>query len=202
MLLSTGDGDAGDQPNFRKAGNVEEAAMGRELPILSTDLLPWQAKTSAEKELRMMEGILRNRAAAQSSRKRKQQEVQAFEEERTRLAITNDDLRARLVLAEAANKAFCQELEAIQETLEHYEEYVGVGHGDIAAGSLVNIAAPRSPTPYIALPAAALREQEDLLNFLDGLETPPVTTINPSFLKGRGLSHSTEAIISISPLSC
>ncbi|KAG0634190.1 hypothetical protein HOY80DRAFT_856528, partial [Tuber brumale] len=72
-----------------------------------------RAKTDEEKEQRRIERVLRNRAAAQSSRERKRKEVQALEEERAKLAESNADMRARLVAQEEANRALYRELEGM-----------------------------------------------------------------------------------------
>ncbi|KAG0640072.1 hypothetical protein HOY80DRAFT_866059, partial [Tuber brumale] len=80
-------------------------SWGEDLPIPTTNLPPRKrAKTAEEKEQRRIERVLRNRAAAQSSRERKQKEVEAMEEERSRLAESNAQLSARLADLEDANR--------------------------------------------------------------------------------------------------
>ncbi|KAG0640892.1 hypothetical protein HOY80DRAFT_774474 [Tuber brumale] len=55
---------------------------GQELPIPTTNLPPRKrAKTAEEKEQRRIERVLRNRVAAQSSRERKEKQVEALKEE-------------------------------------------------------------------------------------------------------------------------
>lgn len=53
-----------------------------------------RAKTEAEKEQRRIERVLRNRAAAQSSRERKRKEVEALEDVKNDLASQNEHLKA------------------------------------------------------------------------------------------------------------
>ncbi|KAG0134409.1 hypothetical protein HOY82DRAFT_636497, partial [Tuber indicum] len=112
-----------------QAGNVEESnqetnakpvpkerkTWGQEFPIPTTHLPPRKrAKTDAEKEQRRVERVLRNRAAAQSSRERKRKEVESLETERARLSESNTDLRAQPLVQEAANSALSRELEAMK----------------------------------------------------------------------------------------
>ncbi|KAG0640882.1 hypothetical protein HOY80DRAFT_1021654 [Tuber brumale] len=172
---------------------------GRELPIPTTNLPPRKrAKTAEEKEQRRIQRVLRNRAAAQSSRERKQKQVEAWDEERTRLAVDNTDLDARLATAEQANKELCQELEAIRQKLKPYEEHIGVANGEIATGPINKAVDTRGPTSYIGHPEPALRTEEDVFRFLDSLEIPPVTATNPSCLNWGGFPYVPEPIIDVS----
>jgi len=69
-------------------------SWGQELPTPTTNLPPRKrAKTEAEKEQRRIERVLRNRAAAQSSRERKRKEVEALEDVKNNLADENQSLR-------------------------------------------------------------------------------------------------------------
>ncbi|KAG0635997.1 hypothetical protein HOY80DRAFT_1139455 [Tuber brumale] len=175
---------------------------GRELPIPTTHLPPRKrARTAEEKEQRRIERILRNRAAAQTSRERKEKEVQGLGEERTRLALDNGDLNARLAFAEHANKELRRDVETVQQKLKLYEEYMGVVPSGIAPTAIVEVVDTSRPSPYIELPEQVLPEQEDLFLCLDRAEAPPVTTINPSFLNWRAFPDATEAMIDVSLLS-
>ena len=60
-----------------------------------------------------MERVLRNRRAAQSSRERKRQEVEALEAEKRQIERRNQDLEMRLADMEARNLMLQQELEQI-----------------------------------------------------------------------------------------
>ncbi|KAG0132034.1 hypothetical protein HOY82DRAFT_310268 [Tuber indicum] len=174
-----------DKKNAAKPAKKKRKSWGQELPIPTTNLPPRKrAKTDEEKEQRRIERVLRNRAAAQSSRERKRKEVQALEEERTKLAESNAHMRARLVVQEEANRALCRELEGMQQTLKHYEEYMKVVASDIAANAIVSPADPPSPTSYFAAPEPTIKEEENLFLFLDSSEAAPVTTLDPSVLNG------------------
>jgi len=69
-----------------------------------------RAKTEDEKEQRRVERVLRNRRAAQSSRERKRQEVEALENEKRDIERKNADLQMRLDDMEAKNKILMKEL--------------------------------------------------------------------------------------------
>lgn len=60
-----------------------------------------RAKTEDEKEQRRVERVLRNRRAAQSSRERKRQEVEALEAEKREVERRNQDLEMRLAESQA-----------------------------------------------------------------------------------------------------
>ena len=94
-------------------------SWGQELPTPKTNLPPRydlrrpmiplppanhlirkRAKTEDEKEQRRIERVLRNRAAAQSSRERKRQEVEKLEGEKSAIEQQNQYLKDRLMAAE------------------------------------------------------------------------------------------------------
>jgi len=114
---------------------------------------------------------LRNRAAAQSSRERKRKEVQALEEEKTRLAESNADMRARLVAQEEANRALRRELESYEQAAKRYEQFVRMA-SDITAKATVN------PTTYFPVPESTVKEEENPFLFLQIPEAAPAT-VNP-----------------------
>ncbi|KAG0639172.1 hypothetical protein HOY80DRAFT_1022684 [Tuber brumale] len=172
---------------------------GMELPIPTTSIPPRKrAKTAEEKEQRRIERILRNRAAAQSSRQRKQKEEQALRDQRTRLAVDNDDLKALLASADQANKELCLELEGLRQKQKLYEEYMGVVSSDIVPSDTARAAATSGPTSYIEPPEPSLHEQEDLLRCRNNLEVPPLTSINPSWLNWEGFPDGAEGMIDVS----
>jgi len=70
-----------------------------------------RAKTEDEKEQRRVERVLRNRRAAQSSRERKRQEVEALENEKRAIERRNADLEMRLADMQAKNELLMRELE-------------------------------------------------------------------------------------------
>lgn len=79
-------------------------SWGQELPTPKTNLPPRKrAKTEDEKEQRRIERVLRNRAAAQTSRERKRLEVEKLEGEKQRMEQQNQFLLQRLAQMEAEN---------------------------------------------------------------------------------------------------
>merc|ERR1712072_1371285 len=87
-------------------------SWGQQLPEPKTNLPPRKrAKTEDEKEQRRVERVLRNRRAAQSSRERKRQEVEALEAQKLAVEQTNQDLIRRLADAEAKNALLERQLE-------------------------------------------------------------------------------------------
>lgn len=87
-------------------------SWGQQLPEPKTNLPPRKrAKTEDEKEQRRVERVLRNRRAAQSSRERKRQEVEALEAEKNQVEQRNRELEARLAEMEARNTILQMELE-------------------------------------------------------------------------------------------
>lgn len=87
-------------------------SWGQQLPEPKTNLPPRKrAKTEDEKEQRRVERVLRNRRAAQSSRERKRQEVEALENEKRAIERRNADLEMRLADMQAKNELLMRELE-------------------------------------------------------------------------------------------
>ncbi|CAG8974538.1 hypothetical protein HYALB_00005810 [Hymenoscyphus albidus] len=109
-----GDSVLGDTPAPEKKPVKKRKSWGQQLPEPKTNLPPRKrAKTEDEKEQRRVERVLRNRRAAQSSRERKRQEVEALEAEKRAIERRNQDLEMRLAHAEAQNIRLQQELEQI-----------------------------------------------------------------------------------------
>lgn len=91
---STGTQSATPEPTPEKKPVKKRKSWGQELPKPTTNLPPRKrAKTEAEKEQRRIERVLRNRAAAQSSRERKRKEVEALEDVKNDLASQNERLK-------------------------------------------------------------------------------------------------------------
>ncbi|KAB5559682.1 basic region leucine zipper [Coniochaeta sp. 2T2.1] len=90
-----------------KKQTKKRKSWGQVLPEPKTNLPPRKrAKTEDEKEQRRVERVLRNRRAAQSSRERKRQEVEALEK-------TNQELRDQLA---QANRIIQQLVQKVGET--------------------------------------------------------------------------------------
>ncbi|CAI6087034.1 unnamed protein product, partial [Clonostachys chloroleuca] len=91
-------------PGTEKKPTKKRKSWGQVLPEPKTNLPPRKrAKTEDEKEQRRVERVLRNRRAAQSSRERKRQEVEALEKR-------NKELESLLANAQKANLMLVEEL--------------------------------------------------------------------------------------------
>lgn len=91
-------------------------SWGQELPTPKTNLPPRKrAKTEDEKEQRRIERVLRNRAAAQSSRERKRKEVEGLEDEKRNIELNNSTLAVRLTHAQ-------RELRQLREQIVQLEQ--------------------------------------------------------------------------------
>ncbi|KAK8103212.1 Transcriptional activator hac1 [Apiospora sp. TS-2023a] len=93
--------ESGDKKPTKK-----RKSWGQVLPEPKTNLPPRKrAKTEDEKEQRRVERVLRNRRAAQSSRERKRQEVEALEKRNTELEKLLDHQRKQnMMLMDELNK--------------------------------------------------------------------------------------------------
>ncbi|GKU02842.1 transcription factor [Fusarium langsethiae] len=97
-------------PAPEKKTTKKRKSWGQVLPEPKTNLPPRKrAKTEDEKEQRRVERVLRNRRAAQSSRERKRQEVEALEKR-------NQELEQAVRAAEQANAKLMMELEQIRRS--------------------------------------------------------------------------------------
>ncbi|KAI9844258.1 MAG: hypothetical protein M1837_005668 [Sclerophora amabilis] len=99
------------QPDSDKKSTKKRKSWGQELPTPKTNLPPRKrAKTEDEKEQRRIERVLRNRAAAQSSRERKRKEVEGLEHEKDGIVRQNSALAGRLREVEAENDQLSQQI--------------------------------------------------------------------------------------------
>ncbi|QSZ37063.1 hypothetical protein DSL72_009155 [Monilinia vaccinii-corymbosi] len=127
-------GSLAGTPAPEKKPVKKRKSWGQQLPEPKTNLPPRKrAKTEDEKEQRRVERVLRNRRAAQSSRERKRQEVEALEAEKRQIERRNNDLE--LQLANMATR--CAELE------KKLQDATGIHHGDLSPSFLP----PASSTP-------------------------------------------------------
>ncbi|KAG0137777.1 hypothetical protein HOY82DRAFT_597650 [Tuber indicum] len=158
-------------------------SWGQELPIPTTNLPPRKrAKTEDEKEQRRIERILRNRAAARASRERKEKQAEALKEETKGLAESNESMRDRLAVLEESNKELHQQLGAMEQTLKRYQEQMGVAACHFNTNALARAAHTQCPQSLWGVPELSVGEQENTLSFLDTMQQPPATTIDPSVL--------------------
>lgn len=112
MFGGSMDGSMAGTPAPEKKPVKKRKSWGQQLPEPKTNLPPRKrAKTEDEKEQRRVERVLRNRRAAQSSRERKRQEVEALEAEKRAIERRNQDLEMRLADMEAKNIMLQRELE-------------------------------------------------------------------------------------------
>lgn len=161
-------------------------SWGQQLPEPKTNLPPRKrAKTEDEKEQRRVERVLRNRRAAQSSRERKRQEVEALEAEKRAIERRAQDLEMRLADSEAKRAELQSQL----------EQYTGAMPGMIAfRGSSAPSPAQsehtqRAPTP--------ITFSQELFSSSDADNRP----ISTQALVGRPAPTQTQTInlASISP---
>jgi len=117
-----GDSMAGT-PAPEKRPVKKRKSWGQQLPEPKTNLPPRKrAKTEDEKEQRRVERVLRNRRAAQSSRERKRQEVEALEAEKRQIERRNQDLEMRLAEMETKNMILQRELEQITGNMTAFHQ--------------------------------------------------------------------------------
>ncbi|OQE21681.1 hypothetical protein PENSTE_c011G06073 [Penicillium steckii] len=94
-----------------KKPTKKRKSWGQELPTPKTNLPPRKrAKTDDEKEQRRIERVLRNRAAAQTSRERKRLEMEKLETEKIRMEEQNQFLLQRLTQMEVENSRLSQQV--------------------------------------------------------------------------------------------
>ncbi|KAJ5152808.1 Transcriptional activator hacA [Penicillium canariense] len=102
--------DENSQDDEKKPAKKRKS-WGQELPVPKTNLPPRKrAKTEDEKEQRRIERVLRNRAAAQTSRERKRLEMEKLETEKIRMEQQNQFLLQRLSQMEAENNRLSQQV--------------------------------------------------------------------------------------------
>lgn len=102
--------DIKDEDDEKKP-TKKRKSWGQELPTPKTNLPPRKrAKTDDEKEQRRIERVLRNRAAAQTSRERKRLEMEKLETEKIRMEQQNQFLIQRLSQMETENNRLSQQV--------------------------------------------------------------------------------------------
>ncbi|KAI9721068.1 MAG: hypothetical protein M1812_002549 [Candelaria pacifica] len=103
----------------QKKPTKKRKSWGQELPTPTTNLGPRKrAKTPAEKEQRRIERVLRNRAAAQTSRERKRLEVDQLEAEKQ---VTEDRNR----FLEDQNRELLAKISMMAEQMTVFQKLVG-----------------------------------------------------------------------------
>ncbi|KAI9802274.1 MAG: hypothetical protein M1825_002995 [Sarcosagium campestre] len=170
-----------DQATDSDRKNVKKRkSWGQELPTPKTNLPPRKrAKTEDEKEQRRIERVLRNRAAAQSSRERKRKEVEGLEEEKQDIVRQNQLLTGRLQEVEIENSKLSETIAKMAAEMSVFRTML---NGDLPTAQPLKTKA--SPTLTADLyPASALdgavpqlkMEQEDV----DFVLPAPQNTMDP-----------------------
>lgn len=135
-----------------------------------------RAKTEDEKEQRRIERVLRNRAAAQTSRERKRMEVEKLENEKKRYEQQNAFLLQRLAQMEAENSRLNRQVEQLSAEIRG-------SRGTTPKSSVVDDS--NSPT---LTPTLFKQESEDI-----GLERIPFPTPSSPSSKPTDLSEASDA---------
>ncbi|KAJ5198442.1 uncharacterized protein N7498_007559 [Penicillium cinerascens] len=154
-------------------------SWGQELPVPKTNLPPRKrAKTDDEKEQRRIERVLRNRAAAQTSRERKRLEMEKLETEKIRMEQQNQFLIQRLSQMEAENNRLSQQVAQLSA------EVRGSRSTTPKAGSPVMESPTLTPTLF-------KQEGEDLPMERIPFPTPSATDYSPT-LKPSTLAEASD----------
>ena len=152
-----------------------------------------RAKTEDEKEQRRVERVLRNRRAAQSSRERKRQEVEALEAQKNAIERRNLDLEMRLADLEAKNLMLQREL----------EQFTGNANMAVFRGS--SAAASPSPRPVtFSQDLFAPRDNAEaptMTSQVSPLDSQPTRTVNPASLSPEIRPVATSSNASSSDLT-
>ncbi|KAF3901742.1 hypothetical protein AA313_de0201425 [Arthrobotrys entomopaga] len=118
-----------DKKDDEKKPVKKRKSWGQELPTPTTNLPPRKrAKTEAEKEQRRIERVLRNRAAAHSSRERKRAEQEALEKRKKEIEVENVEMKARI-------SQFEQEFADLQKKYKQLEHNYLLAKSHLPAGS-------------------------------------------------------------------
>ncbi|KAJ8069513.1 hypothetical protein OCU04_003164 [Sclerotinia nivalis] len=151
-------GSLAGTPAPEKKPVKKRKSWGQQLPEPKTNLPPRKrAKTEDEKEQRRVERVLRNRRAAQTSRERKRQEVEALEAQKQQIERRNRDLELQL-----ANMS--SRYEAVRRRLEQVTGMTGENITSTFVPPSVNSTPNRSETFHAKSPIAltkGLFESED-----------------------------------------
>ncbi|KAJ5885350.1 hypothetical protein N7495_009860 [Penicillium taxi] len=140
-----------EEEGDEKKPSKKRKSWGQELPVPKTNLPPRKrAKTDDEKEQRRIERVLRNRAAAQTSRERKRLEMEKLETEKIRMEQQNQFLLQRLTQMEAENNRLSQQVAQLS----------------------AEVRGSRSSTPKAATPALESPTLTPTLFKQEGIELP------------------------------
>ncbi|KAJ9197110.1 transcriptional regulator family: bZIP [Paecilomyces variotii] len=170
---------AEDSKTEEKKPVKKRKSWGQELPVPKTNLPPRKrAKTEDEKEQRRIERVLRNRAAAQTSRERKRLEVEKLEGEKQRMEQQNQFLLQRLAQIEAENSRLNRQVAQLSAEIR---------------GSRSNSpkAVPSSAASPTLTPTLFKQEGDDVSLDRIPFPTPSITDYPPS-LKPSDLAEAAD----------
>jgi len=168
-----------DVKSEEKKPTKKRKSWGQELPTPKTNLPPRKrAKTEDEKEQRRIERVLRNRAAAQTSRERKRLEVEKLEGEKLRVEQQNQFLLQRLTQMEAENNRLNRQVAQLSAEIR----------GSRGSSPKSVSSAMASPT---LTPTLFKQEQDDISLDRIPFPTPSMTDYSPS-LKPTDLVESSD----------
>jgi transcriptional activator HAC1 len=192
-MFGSRSGSVAETPAPEKKPVKKRKSWGQQLPEPKTNLPPRyildsmftivdqsanslprkRAKTEDEKEQRRVERVLRNRRAAQSSRERKRQEVEALEQEKRTIEQRNRDLELALREMQEKNSI-------LQRELEQFTGGMTVFRGTSAAPS------PAQSSEQVTL-------SQDLFGARDGDHQLPLST--------QSIAESPKKVQTINPAS-
>lgn len=154
-------------------------SWGQELPVPKTNLPPRKrAKTDDEKEQRRIERVLRNRAAAQTSRERKRLEMEKLETEKIRMEQQNQFLIQRLSQMEVENNRLSQQVAQLSAEVRG------------SRSTTPKAASPVTESPTLT-PTLFKQEGEDLPMERIPFPTPSATDYSPT-LKPSTLAEASD----------
>jgi transcriptional activator HAC1 len=183
-----------DTATDEKKPAKKRKSWGQELPTPKTNLPPRfvsrhegvishanldrkRAKTEDEKEQRRIERVLRNRAAAQTSRERKRLEVEKLEGEKQKMEQQNQFLLQRLAQMEAENNRLNRQVAQLSAEIR--------GSRGTTPMTVIDTASPTlTPTLF-------KREGEDFSMDKIPFPTPSISDYSPS-LKLEDLAESAD----------
>ena len=172
-----------------KKPTKKRKSWGQELPTPKTNLPPRydlddtitssvpvanafnrkRAKTEDEKEQRRIERVLRNRAAAHSSRERKRKEYEGLEDQKRAIMDENAAIKARLEAVEMENRR-------LQEELRKMTVFQGTPAQPSTTVEPISSSSPSLTTTQASPSVISLKQELDELELPS---PPPLPTVDP-----------------------
>ncbi|KAI9929780.1 hypothetical protein ASPWEDRAFT_529478 [Aspergillus wentii DTO 134E9] len=171
--------DSPDGKTDEKKPAKKRKSWGQELPVPKTNLPPRKrAKTDDEKEQRRIERVLRNRAAAQTSRERKRLEMEKLENEKIQMEQQNQFLLQQLAQMEAENNRLNKQVAQLSAEVRS------------SRGSTPRPSSPATESPTLT-PTLFKQERDELPLERIPFPTPSLTDYSPT-LKPSTLAESSD----------